>query len=270
MNETRGYACEIVAWRFVTHLSRRECIDYLLFELPALSFEHAWPCDTETGLADTPTETDERRNDADANERSPLILRQSGEPRTPGTNTDPEYFNVSSLFVSGAEARDNHEFTASFDNLNALEVAAVSGAKKFLSQHVVQRIIDSIWRGDIVFWESLSLYSVKAATVYNKKRADPYSRLRVPRYLKAFEFLFFASFLGLYYVVLVQKKFHSLMPAEVLLYVWIASFAYNECKVPPDPDLLKPQDRLLSDIQLRSIKMPVKHSMQQTFGAFGI
>lgn len=48
--------------------------------------------------------------------------------------------------------------------------------------------------------------------------------------MKAFEVLFFASFLALYYIVLVQKKFHQLMEAEILLYIWIASFTYNECK----------------------------------------
>ena len=88
------------------------------------------------------------------------------------------------------------------------------------------------------------------------RKADPFVRLRVPRYLKFFEAVFFISFLGLYYAVLVpiqrngripkrppselaiehQKKmisinhFHSISTAEILLYLWIAGFAYDECE----------------------------------------
>ena len=64
---------------------------------------------------------------------------------------------------------ENDGFASSFDNLHALEIAAVSGAKKFLSQRVIQKIIEKIWRGDIVFWETLSVGSEKGAKIYNKK-----------------------------------------------------------------------------------------------------
>jgi hypothetical protein len=82
----------------------------------------------------------------------------------------------------------------------------------------------------------------------------------VPRYLKFFEAVFFVTFLGLYYAVLVPvqrngrtpiqppnppmrvtpshnffggvgyapKSFHKITTAEILLYVWIAGFAYDE------------------------------------------
>lgn len=43
--------------------------------------------------------------------------------------------------------------TKPFVTLNALEIAAVADAKRFLSQHVVQKIITGIWDGDIVFWD---------------------------------------------------------------------------------------------------------------------
>jgi hypothetical protein len=62
------------------------------------------------------------------------------------------------------------------------------------------------------------------------RRADPYTRLRVPCYLKAFEVLFFAILLSLYYVVLVQRSFNSISTAEVFLYIFLAGFAYEECK----------------------------------------
>lgn len=54
------------------------------------------------------------------------------------------------------------------------------------------------------------------------------SRLRVPLYLKVFETLFFAMFLALYYAVLVNRDEKHVTVAEVMLYIWIASFAYDE------------------------------------------
>ena len=60
------------------------------------------------------------------------------------------------------------------------------------------------------------------------RKADPYSRLRVPKYQKIFEALFFAMFLGLYYVVLIERNPRDITTAEVLLYLWITAFAYEE------------------------------------------
>ena len=60
------------------------------------------------------------------------------------------------------------------------------------------------------------------------RTADPYCRLRVPKYLKAFEVLFFASFLALYYAVLVERNPHKITPIEISLWIWIAAFAYDE------------------------------------------
>ncbi|KAF2102898.1 hypothetical protein NA57DRAFT_31865, partial [Rhizodiscina lignyota] len=226
VNETRGFACEIVAWRFVTHLSQNECIDYLLYELPAWTCEPERRRDAEAAVPGATVNPGVVGRDAD--ERTPLVIRPSGELQTPRVSRGSNFFGTSTFGTTRTNASERDEFVSSFENLNALEVAAVSGAKKFLSQRVVQRLIDSIWRGDIIFWETLSIHSIKEAKVYNKNHADLYSRLRVPRYMKAFEVLFFASFLALYYVVLVQKRFHALTPAEILLYVWITSFAYNE------------------------------------------
>ena len=85
-----------------------------------------------------------------------------------------------------------------------------------------------IWNGDVVFWESLSVHAVKQARVYNLRVADIYSRLRVPKYQKTFQTAFFISFLILYYAVLVERNPRHVTTVEVLLYVWIAAFAYDE------------------------------------------
>jgi hypothetical protein len=51
------------------------------------------------------------------------------------------------------EVEEEEDPTKPFVLLNALEIAAVADAKRFLSQHVVQKIVTGIWNGDIVFWD---------------------------------------------------------------------------------------------------------------------
>lgn len=50
----------------------------------------------------------------------------------------------------------------------------------------------------------------------------------MPKYQKAFEAVFFLSFLALYYAVSVERNPLHVTPVEVLLYIWIAGFAYDE------------------------------------------
>ena len=57
------------------------------------------------------------------------------------------------------------------------------------------------------------------------RKADPYCRLRVPKYQKVFEAAFFAIFLALYYAVLVERNPHYITVVEVFLYIWISAFA---------------------------------------------
>jgi hypothetical protein len=78
-----------------------------------------------------------------------------------------------------------------------------------------------------MFWQTMSPNAVKQATLYHSQRCDPFTRLRVPLYLKIFEVLFFAAFLAFYYTVLVQKSFHAVTAEEVMLYIWLTAFTYN-------------------------------------------
>lgn len=195
----RGLACELVAWRFVTHLSERDAIDYLCSDLvERRPFQDGQP----QQLAD---------------EESPLLRDREAAS---GELTE-EDDGVLEPIARG------ESFAKNYESLNALEIAAVSGAKRFLSQKAIQRIIDGMWRGDIMFWQTMSPHAVKRATVYQPKRFDPYTRLRVPLYLKIFEVIFFAAFLAFYYTVLVQRSLHAVTGTEVMLYVWLAAFAYN-------------------------------------------
>lgn len=225
VNEARGYACEIVAWRFVTHLSEREAIDFLLYELPPVARGVEQLQDAEAGLMISQSNGNIATHLA--YEGTPLLSGVSRPERLRYSRTS-SHFGTDSVAENTAGAAHSDDFTSQFVHLSALEIAAVSGSKKFLSQRAVQKIINGIWRGDIVFWETLSVNSIKQAKLYNRRRADPFCRLRVPRYLKTFETIFFTTFLALYYAVLVQRSFSRITPAEILLYIWIAGFAYDE------------------------------------------
>lgn len=221
INETRANACEIVAWRFLSRISERDAVEYCLYELPQEEPQAALDMD---GPADS-----------NSNERSSLLPQY--QPQEPMTPTRPgskrmellrSVSNIGDMF-SGMDAQhDEQDPTSSFTGLNGLEIAAVADCKKFLSQRIVQKIITGIWRGDIVFWESLSPSVKKKAQFYNKRHSDPFTRLRVPRYIKAFEVAFFAMFLVLYYAVLVERNPYRITPIEIALYFWFAAFAYDE------------------------------------------
>ena len=60
------------------------------------------------------------------------------------------------------------------------------------------------------------------------RKADPYCRLRVPKYQKAFEAFFFVVFILLYYAVLVERNPRHVTAVEILLYIWITAFAFDE------------------------------------------
>ncbi|TGO90855.1 hypothetical protein BPOR_0048g00040 [Botrytis porri] len=225
INETRASACEIVAWRFLSRVSERDAVDFCLYELPSPTLQRSTD-----GAVEEPEESQ-------ATEHSTLLpqFRERDSPpstRQPSRNKKTELLrsisHMGSFFTHDDMDDDEDDPTSSFTGLNALEIAAVADSKKFLAQRIVQKIITGIWKGDITFWESLSEHTQKKAQFYNRKKSDPFSRLRVPRYIKAFEVLFFASFLFLYYAVLVQRNPHYITPLEIVLYVWFAAFAYDE------------------------------------------
>lgn len=247
INEARANAAEIVAWRFLTHLCEREIVDYCLYEIPDTDQDPdaASVRDEESGHPST--EVDE--NTALLAQTLSSTVR-SAKSVVINTGSKKRYQllrSISRLTIhdDGDDAEDDP--TKPFVTLNALEIAAVADAKRFLSQHVVQKIITGIWNGDIVFWDGtfrcfsiqkvdgadknsseLTVDAVKKPRFYNKATADPFSRLRVPRYLKGFEVVFFIAFLFLYYSVLVERNPAKISLPEVLLYIWFAAFFYDE------------------------------------------
>ena len=166
--ETRGHACEIVAWRFLTYLSEKEAIDYLLHELPGSNSVPGGSLDSgdvgESGYARS------LAKDIHADEHSPLLRNQIEISKRPGLR---QFEHNHQLHAPDLAEED---LTVSFVGLNALEIAAIANAKKFLSQRVVQKIMDDMWSGNIVFWDTLSVSTKKHAQVYNKRYVTRYTR----------------------------------------------------------------------------------------------
>ncbi|KAL4813426.1 hypothetical protein BDW67DRAFT_168226 [Aspergillus spinulosporus] len=226
-NETRGYACEYVAWQFLCHLNERELIEYLLEELKPPTQYTSSVESAEAGIPSRATFMAE--NNLPRDEHTPLLSSSTTRPQLLERNRQHEGY-----FSSEHPESDNYfpdvdgDGFSMFFGLNALEIATIAHAKKFLSQKVVQKVVNDIWNGEIVFWDSLSVHSTKKPQRFNKRTADPYSRLRVPVYRKAFEAVFFVSFLLLYYAVLLERNPTRVGNFEAVLYVWIAAFAYDE------------------------------------------
>ncbi|PYH51862.1 uncharacterized protein BO96DRAFT_438539 [Aspergillus niger CBS 101883] len=239
LNESRGYACEYVAWQFLCHVNQRETIEFLLEELKTPMQGSTDISQAERGTSGFATMTGEAFSQED--ERTPLLLSSSsslyrffGGKRRAGSSLD---INEPGTNMSASDAYELEKLSRFF-GLNALEIATIAQAKRFLSQKVVQKVIDNIWKGEIVFWDSLSVHSKKKPQFFNKRTADPYSRLRVPVYRKAFEAAFFVSFLFLYYAVLVERKPTGIGIFETMMYIWIAAFAYDEVSGMADAGML--------------------------------
>lgn len=209
INESRGFACELVAWQFVLQLSEQDALDYLLFELRE-------------------DQVDNSDDEADDEETGLLARHRNGNGNG---HSNGNGLNGSHRQLHKSSADEG--FAEPFLNLNTLEIAAVSSAKKFLSQRAIQDIVTDIWNGEIVFWNSLAVNATKKPRFHNKNKVkggggDPWCRLRVPRYMKTFEILFFVCFLALFYVVSLQRVMYNVTVWEGLFYVFVLGFAFDE------------------------------------------
>ena len=144
LSESRGLACELVAWQFLTFLSEKELIEYLLYELPQSPHEIEHP-DTQS-LRESEGVLPSVSQQAD---ESTSLLQQEGDANY--NNLHPPKRDVPS---SSSETRmdeptpsrlSGEDPAESLAGMNALEIAAVANAKKFMSQKPVQKIVEDIW-----------------------------------------------------------------------------------------------------------------------------
>ncbi|KAI8582803.1 hypothetical protein K450DRAFT_268754 [Umbelopsis ramanniana AG] len=137
-------------------------------------------------------------------------------------------------------------------SMNALEVAIEGSAKNFVSSPLVQRLLDDIWRGNIVFFASAIdhpssrikwAYTLPTQTVDRAKvpipikvatvnHADPHilrlSRLRVPRYKAFFETLIYCVFVFCYSMMLYNDICGSPNGWEILFDFFVIGYTINE------------------------------------------
>lgn len=249
LSDTRASACEIVAWRFLARLPDADAVRFCLYEIPAPRAAAA-PRRSHSPDAEAQQHA--------AGESSPLLLLHRAKTNPVGDyGLHARYAHaatgssssrrrsllldsVSSIAANDGDDDDDDDASAAgeateatdpavaFRTLNALEIAVVANAKRFLGRSVVQRIVTGIWHGEIIFWDSLSVHATKTPRLYDPDKTDLYSRLRVPKYLKTFEAFFFLIFLYLYYTVLIQRVTERVTATEAVLWVWIAAFCYDE------------------------------------------
>lgn len=142
-------------------------MDHLLHELPEDTDRGV----VESGLSQSPASALSDVEET-ANDQTPLLQRQQRHFRhlsNPPQNEAPSSSNTYRADSDISEVERVEDPTKPLAGLNALEIAAVASAKKFLSQRLVQKVVQDIWDGDIIFWESLSVNAVKKARVYNKR-----------------------------------------------------------------------------------------------------
>ncbi|KAM3508978.1 hypothetical protein MY10362_000863 [Beauveria mimosiformis] len=230
LSEARASACEIVAWRFLALLSDADAMRFCLYEIPD-SRTPRRPSRDGRGR-----DEEAQQQQCSATETAPLLPRRrrlvNTSPNGMRLRPPPGGSSRQSLCLDDATTpaagTGDADPAVTFRTLNGLEMAVVSGAKRFLGRSVVQRIVAGIWHGDIIFWDTLSVRATKRPCLYDPAKTDLYSRLRVPKYLKTFEAFFFLIFLYLYYTVLIQRVTESVTATEAVLWVWIAAFCYDE------------------------------------------
>jgi hypothetical protein len=146
-------------------------MDHLLHELPEDTNGAAINDDMESSRSSTDGIT-RGSNYGAANDRTPLLQHDEPDsghlpqpPRRDGLSSSDSYRADSDIY----ELDKVDDPTKPLAGLNALEIAAVASAKKFLSQRLVQKVVQDIWDGKIIFWENLSVNAIKKARVYNKR-----------------------------------------------------------------------------------------------------
>ena len=138
LREARGHACEIVAWQFLTFLSEKELMDYLSYDLPVKRDE---------GLRGY--EDGHSNGSEEADENTALIRKRSSQQSFRPPQRDVAAGALEEQLTLESTSPDEVDLYKSFEGLNALEIAAVANAKKFLSQSLVQKVVEEIWNGEM-------------------------------------------------------------------------------------------------------------------------
>lgn len=166
-NGTRGHMCEYVAWQFLCCLNRRELIENLL-EALRTPFQHAGSIDHGETVAPSyavpPVESNPLRDEA-----TPLLPDFTFDHVLEGSRLHADYLESGHQWShNDLDNSKSSDELSMFLGLNALEIATIAYAKKLLSQKVVENVVNDLWNGEIVFWDSLSVHSTKKPQLFNE------------------------------------------------------------------------------------------------------
>lgn len=233
LSESRSAGCEIVAWRFLARLPDADAVRFCLYEISDPSghrrHPHGRSIDEEEQVpAEASPLLHRTKTNPDGDYGIQFRYAQAGSSSRRSLLLDPVSHAADDCDDDETVVDGDSDPAVVFRTLNALEIAVVANAKRFLGRKVVQRIVTGIWHGEIIFWDSLSVHATKTPRRYQPETTDIYSRLRVPKYLKSFEAFFFLIFLYLYYTVLIQRVLDRITATEVVLWIWLAAFCYDE------------------------------------------
>ncbi|ODV91429.1 hypothetical protein CANCADRAFT_32073 [Tortispora caseinolytica NRRL Y-17796] len=192
--QTRASATELIASKYISSMHTHDVIEALTYELDDQILN---------------------QSDSDAESENPLLQAV----QTISGDFQPENRNH-------ADREPQYWYEETGAGLCALEIAVMKPAQKFLITPAVKRVIDDIWKGDIVFWSSISTGARKHAVRYHRGQTDIFARLRVPRYRTAIIFINYMILLGLYLAALSFD--HGLWWLETLLNLWFLGFVYEE------------------------------------------
>lgn len=136
-------------------------------------------------------------------------------------------------------------FVPRWQRASTLELAVKAEAKRFLSHPVVTKVLDDIWKGNIMFQSTVQkihrapIEDVRQFLAYNRRGPAlrysfeaasilKLSRLRVPRYRHLLTLLSFCVMLLLYIIVLRQPRDVHVSRADVIFGVWTLAFVLDE------------------------------------------
>lgn len=145
VHESRGLAAEFVAWQFLTFLSEKELMDFLLFELPKSDRSITPQSTPRTRAVDSTVPQNGSAVDG-VDERVPLLQAERGSL---GNSERPplEGPGLTGTQQSAVRARRIGELSEDLAGLTALEIALVCDAKKFISSQPVQKVVTDVWNG---------------------------------------------------------------------------------------------------------------------------
>jgi hypothetical protein len=158
---------------------------------------------------------------------------------------------IANILVSGFEPfqncpedilRDNQELLhrrlkMQWDKTtNALEVAILSESKSFLASSACQRVVESLYRGRIVYTPTSLLdiipdhYKRKGISLYDPRKAPILNqyRLIVPRTRAVLEFLHFVVLLFLYVMTMVSRDGSTVTLWEIVFLAYSAGWMLDE------------------------------------------